>query len=566
MDAEEDTYSTIFNALRHPIRRRILKMLSEHPATYTEILNSLRIDNGLLNYHLENLRELVAKIEDRYTLSEYGRAALLLTKRIEDPVKDRKLTELRLPLFSRVLFLSLVVLLIGLFAMSYLYVDIKARYSEQNKIIEDIASSQALSEIELSTTVSGLVFFSEGSISVYSHVTLNNPTEHSVILHDTRFYMYLNDICVEWNSAPSYYPLEVDGGWILEVGFISFPDPHHEIYMSFEEGRTEYSVVVKAVADCGLHTESFEVNYTTSLNFLVPESADESFYIGKLTYVPEKLREYKSVNGNLTSAFLPAMIEVSNMWGGGRLVPARMNVYTLEVEEKDSLTVYYLLRDNYEPEMVPCSLYQQLINKTLYVNGYVFNYYGADGKNYKVLRPIEFNETKLENVAELAHRYLNRTLGEDYVRSHFHSPYVDKNPIEPIYRVRYMYRLEVGDYQQDQEVLFDYNSLYSLDSTNCMPSVDDLMPYSITQEQAINIAVKAELPVGSYPMEASLHYRPTRVDNETGRGREYRYLWVVKSWLDPPEAQIRGYMGAYVDPKTGQVIKVFEGSQRFSSG
>ncbi len=91
MSAEDDTYSTIFAALKHPIRRNILRRLSSAPISYTELLNSLDIENGLLNYHLEAMRELVKKGEDgAYSLSEYGRAGLNLIQRVEEPVRDDK--------------------------------------------------------------------------------------------------------------------------------------------------------------------------------------------------------------------------------------------------------------------------------------------------------------------------------------------------------------------------------------------------------------------------------------------------------------------------------------------
>src|SRR4030042_2727488 len=88
MDFEEDTYSKIFLALKHPIRRKIIRILDESPALYTDILNELRVETGLLNYHLESLKELVNKKENgRYTLSTLGEAAIDLTKRVEEPVK-----------------------------------------------------------------------------------------------------------------------------------------------------------------------------------------------------------------------------------------------------------------------------------------------------------------------------------------------------------------------------------------------------------------------------------------------------------------------------------------------
>jgi len=54
-------------------------MLNQSPSIYTEILTNLNIENGLLNYHLENMKELLTKDEGgRYKLSEFGRAAINL--------------------------------------------------------------------------------------------------------------------------------------------------------------------------------------------------------------------------------------------------------------------------------------------------------------------------------------------------------------------------------------------------------------------------------------------------------------------------------------------------------
>lgn len=90
MDFEEDTYTAIFSALKHPIRRKILRMLEMAPATYTEMMNALGVETGLLNYHLESLSALLAKNDEgKYKLSEFGEAALSLTRRVEEPVSGR---------------------------------------------------------------------------------------------------------------------------------------------------------------------------------------------------------------------------------------------------------------------------------------------------------------------------------------------------------------------------------------------------------------------------------------------------------------------------------------------
>ncbi len=115
MSFEEDTYSRIFAALKHPVRRRILSILSEEPLTYTELLNRLNVETGFLNYHLENLSELISKdVEGRYRLSEFGEAAQLLTARVETPVK-RRLSSVNIfghRIENRVLALGLVSILV----------------------------------------------------------------------------------------------------------------------------------------------------------------------------------------------------------------------------------------------------------------------------------------------------------------------------------------------------------------------------------------------------------------------------------------------------------------------
>lgn len=84
---EEDTYSQIFSALKHPIRRGIMRMIDHGPKSYTELLDALGIDSPRLNYHLQRLGDLAKKTEDgKYRLSTIGRAAIKLIEGVEEPV------------------------------------------------------------------------------------------------------------------------------------------------------------------------------------------------------------------------------------------------------------------------------------------------------------------------------------------------------------------------------------------------------------------------------------------------------------------------------------------------
>jgi hypothetical protein len=94
-DMEEETYSVIFTSLKHPIRRRILRMLAEKPFTFSEILEAIKLDSGHLTYHLENLGELLVHSHDgKYKLSSIGIAAVKLMGGVEeqpvDPSKKMK--------------------------------------------------------------------------------------------------------------------------------------------------------------------------------------------------------------------------------------------------------------------------------------------------------------------------------------------------------------------------------------------------------------------------------------------------------------------------------------------
>jgi hypothetical protein len=88
-DFEEDTYSVIFSSLKHPIRRRILRMLTKGSCSFSELQEELRIESSHLTYHLESLRHLIIKNDDgRYTLSSFGEAAVSMMHDVEEgPIK-----------------------------------------------------------------------------------------------------------------------------------------------------------------------------------------------------------------------------------------------------------------------------------------------------------------------------------------------------------------------------------------------------------------------------------------------------------------------------------------------
>lgn len=154
MGSEEDTYNTIFHALKHPIRRRILRQLESNPATFTELLDGLGIDNGLLNYHLNNLNELITKGSDeRYRLSDFGTATLTLTRRVEEPVRNQN----KIPFQGTPNQIKAITVLLIIFigVLGYMYIDLGNRYNFLEIEYETVKHDQ---EMERRRLKSGIVY------------------------------------------------------------------------------------------------------------------------------------------------------------------------------------------------------------------------------------------------------------------------------------------------------------------------------------------------------------------------------------------------------------------------
>ena len=134
-NSEDETYSTMFSSLKHPARRKILRMLAGKPKTFSQILDELGISSSHLTYHLENLGELVSKIEDgKYRLSTFGEAAVITMRGVEEVPVDTPKHPLALPVkwksFFAILMIGLVILT-GVSCSQFLSLNqISSKYEE----------------------------------------------------------------------------------------------------------------------------------------------------------------------------------------------------------------------------------------------------------------------------------------------------------------------------------------------------------------------------------------------------------------------------------------------------
>ncbi len=133
---EDEIYSTMFSSLKHPIRRKILRMLGSKPMTFMELVEELGISTPNLTYHLESLGELISKMDNgQYKLSAFGLASVSAMKGVEDvhsAEPKRRLTALK----ERAVFGMMLIAIILLASFSAI------QYTQNSQLL---GSQQALS-------------------------------------------------------------------------------------------------------------------------------------------------------------------------------------------------------------------------------------------------------------------------------------------------------------------------------------------------------------------------------------------------------------------------------------
>jgi len=134
----EETYSTMFASLKHPARRKILRMLAEKPKNFSRILEELGISSSHLTYHLENLGELLTKQDDgRYRLSSFGKAAVLTMKGVEEAPEVQPKSVFTLPKQWQVVFGALMIVIVILASFSYVQITALKDLSTQQEQLQN---------------------------------------------------------------------------------------------------------------------------------------------------------------------------------------------------------------------------------------------------------------------------------------------------------------------------------------------------------------------------------------------------------------------------------------------
>lgn len=151
-DSGEETYSIMFASLKHPARRKILRMLAKEPQNFSRILEELGISSSHLTYHLDNLDELVTKMDDgKYKLSSFGKAAVLTMKGVEEAPEVKSTKLVNLSIRWKLLFSIFMIILILLTTFSYnQHLFLSNISSENQRLIEEFEELKKRNEHLLS--------------------------------------------------------------------------------------------------------------------------------------------------------------------------------------------------------------------------------------------------------------------------------------------------------------------------------------------------------------------------------------------------------------------------------
>jgi DNA-binding transcriptional ArsR family regulator len=242
----------IFASLKHPIRRRILRILSGGPQTFSDLQKTFTIESSHLTYHLDGLGNLLLKTDDgKYALSSLGEAAVSTMKHVEEPPKAT--SHLQFP--SKNWKLLTAAMLVGLILLSALLVfqyqglsELSTRYSrlsEEHRLLQEALRQIALyfggavvtSEHTVNDTVATALLQKEGNFTmlVINVTDVMNETGYVYIMNATDLTLF--NVTTPWgHNIDTYSIYSLTGNSTLKIRIsVNSNQPQASVYMSIDE-------------------------------------------------------------------------------------------------------------------------------------------------------------------------------------------------------------------------------------------------------------------------------------------------------------------------------------------
>ncbi len=165
---------------------------------------------------------------------------------------------------------------------------------------------------------------------------------------------------------------------------------------------------------------------------------------------------------------------------------------------------------------------------------------------YKLDRDEKIVESKARSI-------IIDNYGEDYFNRYFELWNIQRNDDTDNWAisVNYLYNIDVANYSTQEEVYFMFDSKLNLVSTNRLPPEDNMMPFTVTREQAISIALD-QVTREYIEYDAEIYFRKYIEGNLINR-----YLWTIIFYHSPKTMSSGESTVVYVDPVSG-IIEAIE--------
>ncbi|OGD58985.1 hypothetical protein A3K78_10785 [Candidatus Bathyarchaeota archaeon RBG_13_52_12] len=153
-----------------------------------------------------------------------------------------------------------------------------------------------------------------------------------------------------------------------------------------------------------------------------------------------------------------------------------------------------------------------------------------------------------------AREYLVERLGENYVETYLTNYSIGFNTWEVenwLVEVTYDYTITVGDYIATRGVYFQFDTQGSLIRHDCVPPIDNLQPFTVTREAAVNTA-KGEVDKSYVELDAEIYW-VKQFNNGT---RAHKYLWSIDFYHSEKLSSTGDATRVLIDPKSGKVVNV----------
>jgi hypothetical protein len=178
-ETEETIYSTMFSSLKHPVRRKILRMLSEKTASFSSMLEELDVSSSHLTYHLESLGELLSKTTTGdYTLSTFGEAAVNTMRIVEEaprvPSRQRWFMSLR----WKSVFTLLIIGIVLLASFSVLQYNALNQSASENSVLQSQYNQLLTFSASTDKAINFLRDVVQLDLTKYDATLLGNTVDH----------------------------------------------------------------------------------------------------------------------------------------------------------------------------------------------------------------------------------------------------------------------------------------------------------------------------------------------------------------------------------------------------